>query len=34
MSKKLVTTINDEKVAISICRKYDKKYYKIGDISV
>lgn len=34
MSKKLVTTINDEKVAISICRKYDKKYYKIGDISI
>lgn len=34
MSKKLITTINNEELPISHCRKYDKKYYKIGDINI
>lgn len=34
MSKKIVTTINNEKLPISQCRCYNKKYYKIGDINV
>lgn len=34
MSKKLVTTINNELLPISQCRVYNKKYYKIGNINV
>lgn len=34
MSKKLVTTINNEQIPISECRLYNKKYYKIGNIEV
>lgn len=34
MSKKIVTTINNEQLPISKCRCYNKKYYKIGDINV
>lgn len=34
MSKKIVTTINNETLPISQCRVYNKKYYKIGDVNV
>ncbi len=34
MSKKLVKTINGEELPISLCRKYDKLYYKLGNSNI
>ena len=34
MSKKLITTINNEELPISKCKKFVTGYYKIGDITI
>lgn len=33
-TKKLVTTIHGEELDINLCRKFNKLYYKIGDVDV